>query len=37
MVRAAALYQQEWSRVSRDALDKGYGFAGLGRALVTAL
>jgi CO dehydrogenase/acetyl-CoA synthase beta subunit len=33
MVRAAALYQQEWSRVSRDALDRGYGFAGLGRSL----
>jgi CO dehydrogenase/acetyl-CoA synthase beta subunit len=33
MVRAAALYQQEWSRVSRDALDRGYGFASLGRSL----
>lgn len=33
MIRAAALYQQEWSRVSRNALDRGYGFASLGRAL----
>lgn len=33
MVRAAALYQQEWSRVSRDALDRGYDFTSLARSL----
>ena len=33
MVRAAALYQQEWSRVDRQPLGRGYGVAGLGRAL----
>ena len=33
MVRAAALYQQEWSRVDRQTLGSGYGVAGLGRAL----
>ena len=33
MVRAASLYQQEWSRVDRGILERGYGFAGLGRSL----
>jgi CO dehydrogenase/acetyl-CoA synthase beta subunit len=33
MVRAAALYQQEWSRIDRHALGRGYGVAGMGRAL----
>jgi len=34
MVRAASLYQQEWSRVDRSVLGRGYGFAGLARPLV---
>ena len=34
MVRAASLYQQEWSRVDRHIHGKGYGFGALGRAWV---
>jgi CO dehydrogenase/acetyl-CoA synthase beta subunit len=34
MMRAVSQYQREWSRVSRDALDKGFSFSILGSALM---
>ncbi len=34
MLRAVSQYQREWSRVSREALDQGFSFAVLGRAVI---
>lgn len=36
MMRAASQYMREWSRISRDAIDKGFSFSILGSSLITA-
>ena len=37
MMRSASQYQREWSRVSKDALQKGFSFQVLGQALIAEL
>jgi CO dehydrogenase/acetyl-CoA synthase beta subunit len=34
MMRATAQYMREWSRISKDAVDKGFSFSTLGNALI---
>lgn len=37
MMRAASQYMREWSRISREAVNKGFSFSLLGRALIQKL
>ena len=37
MMRSASQYQREWSRVSKDALQKGFSFHVMGQALIAEL